>query len=40
MHPSGLTWERWNFPFKTQVEREMIVKWLAIKDLLNNTIPF
>lgn len=27
MHPSGLTWERWNFPFKTPAERAMIVAW-------------
>lgn len=40
MHPSGLTWERWNFPFKTPAERELIAKWLAVKDVMNTTIPF
>jgi hypothetical protein len=26
-HPSGLTWERWNWPFKTQEERAIVAKW-------------
>jgi hypothetical protein len=23
-HPSGLTWQRWNWPFKTQAERKLV----------------
>jgi hypothetical protein len=26
-HPSGLTWERWNNPFKTPEERKLVVKY-------------
>lgn len=40
MHQSGLTLERWNFPFKTPAEREIIRKWLELTDLDNKTIPF
>ena len=40
LHPSGLTWERWHWPFKTQAEREMIMRWMALTDLNNGTIPF
>ena len=40
MHPSGLTWERWNFPFKTPQERLQIQQWLALTDLNNPAIPF
>jgi len=28
MHPSGLTWERWSFPFKTEYERELVRQYL------------
>lgn len=42
MHPSGLTYERWNWPFKTDAEREQIQSWInnTPKDLLNASIPF
>lgn len=40
MHPSGLTWERWHWPFKTQAEREMIMRWRALTDLSSEVIPF
>lgn len=26
-HPSGLTWERWNWPFKTPEERQLVAKY-------------
>jgi hypothetical protein len=26
-HPSGLTWERWHWPFKTDAERLQIQRW-------------
>jgi len=26
-HPSGMTWERWNNPFKSAAERELVIKW-------------
>jgi len=26
-HPSGLTWERWNWPFKTPQERQLVAKY-------------
>jgi hypothetical protein len=28
-HPSGLSWERWNWPFKTPQEREVVAKWFS-----------
>ena len=43
MHPSGLTLERWNWPFKTDAERKQIRAWLQKdipKDLLDDSIPF
>ena len=40
MHPSGLTWERWHWPFKTPQERLQILRWRALTDLNNGTIPF
>jgi len=42
MHPSGLTQERWEWPFKTEEERAMIQAWLEgkPKDLLDDSIPF
>lgn len=40
MHPSGLTWERWHWPFKTPQERLQIQQWLALHDLDNPAIPF
>lgn len=27
LHPSGLTWERWEWPFKTPQERELVAKY-------------
>jgi uncharacterized protein HemY len=27
MHPSGLTMDRWDHPFKTQQERQLVVKY-------------
>lgn len=27
MHPSGMTQERWDWPFKTQEERKLVVKY-------------
>jgi len=27
LHPSGLTWERWEWPFKTPQEREIVAKY-------------
>ena len=32
MHPSGLTWARWNWPFKTDAERAIIARWFAKQD--------
>jgi hypothetical protein len=26
-HPSGLTWERWEWPFKTPEERVLVAQW-------------
>lgn len=26
-HPSGMTMERWNWPFKTPEERKLVMKW-------------
>ena len=28
-HPSGLTWELWNWPFKTPEERELVREYFA-----------
>lgn len=27
-HPSGLTWERWNWPFHTETEKQMIGRYM------------
>jgi len=27
--PSGLTWERWNWPFKTPQERQLVAKYFS-----------
>lgn len=27
MHPSGMTMQRWNWPYKTPQERELVAKW-------------
>lgn len=40
MHPSGLTLERWHWPFKTDAERAIIARWLSIKTLSDQSIPF
>lgn len=26
-HPSGMTWEQWNWPFKTAEERRLVTKY-------------
>lgn len=31
MHPSGLTLERWNWPFKTPEERKKVAAWFAVQ---------
>ena len=31
-HPSGLTWEQWNNPFKSAAERELVIKWNKKQD--------
>ena len=40
MHPSGVTMERWRFPFKTAEELGKILRWMAVNDLNSGTIPF
>jgi hypothetical protein len=43
LHPSGLTMERWNQPFKMPHERKMIQQWLQRRngqDLNNSGTPF
>ena len=40
MHPSGLTWERWHWPFKTAKELEMTRRWMAVNDLSSDEIKF
>jgi hypothetical protein len=43
LHPSGLTMERWNQPFKMPHERKMIQEWLQRKsgqDVNNSGTPF
>lgn len=39
MHPSGMTLERWNFPFKTEYERELVRQYLH-PSKLDNSNPF
>lgn len=42
-HPSGLTWERWNQPFKMPHERKLIQQWLQRKKegvVFDDSIPF
>jgi len=42
-HPSGLTWERWNQPFKMPHERKQIQEWLARRNgsfLNDGSTPF
>jgi hypothetical protein len=34
-HPSGLTWERWNWPFKTPEERELVREYFALTSVEN-----
>lgn len=31
LHPSGLTYERWHWPYKTEEERKKVVEYLAQK---------
>ena len=40
LHPSGLTWERWNFPFKTAAERQIVIKYLNPDLIFDDSIPF
>lgn len=42
IHPSGLTLERWNWPFKTAAERLLVQAWIngKPKDLLDENNPF
>ena len=35
LHPSGLTWERWEWPFPTPQERQLIAKYF--KKMKNET---
>jgi hypothetical protein len=28
MHPSGMTWERWEWPFKTPQERKLVIEYM------------
>lgn len=42
-HPSGLTWDRWYWPFKTAAERKQIQEWITRRsgqDLNDGTTPF
>lgn len=39
IHPSGMTWERWNFPFKTARERQLVM-WYLNPTMFDNSIPF
>lgn len=39
MHPSGMTLERWNWPFKTEYERELVRQYLC-PHILDDSIPF
>ena len=39
-HPSGLTMERWNWPFKTETERVVVAKWMKKQQKLSlETLP-
>ena len=40
MHKSGLTLERWHFPFKTPAERALIVAWLERTNFDTTNNPF
>lgn len=42
LHPSGLTQERWDWPFKTETERLLVRSWLEgiPVSLLDDSIPF
>lgn len=40
MHPSGMTWERWNWPFKTPEERLLVMRYLYPPDEFDDSIPF
>jgi len=43
LHPSGVTMDRWEFPFKTPEERKLIQDWLFPKSHpydLDPSIPF
>ena len=33
MHPSGMTLERWNWPFKTPEERKLVAKYFRKVDM-------
>lgn len=32
MHPSGLTLERWNWPFKTEAERKLVAAYYKAQE--------
>lgn len=39
MHPSGMTMERWHWPFKTEYERELVRQYLYPAQF-DDTNPF
>lgn len=39
MHPSGLTMERWNWPFKTPYEQEIVRQYLH-PHVFDDSAPF
>jgi hypothetical protein len=39
MHPSGMTLERWHWPFKTEHERELVRRYLN-PQVFDDLIPF
>ena len=40
MHPSGMTMERWNFPFKNLHERELVIKYNNRHIIFDDSNPF
>lgn len=40
LHPSGLTYERWDWPFKTSQELEAVRRYLHPDLMFNDTNPF
>ena len=39
LHPSGLIYERWEWPFKTEAEKELVRQYLNPK-VFDDSIPF